>query len=109
MNNDFFAYFEQDGGCDYTIACGKYMHKLDSNNMVDAVVETENLVRENFREGGEMEISKATIMQVSSINPIDIPNLYRIIKAEKVQLQAEENKRKELAELERLKQKYENK
>lgn len=109
MNNKFFAYFEQTGGCDYTIACGKYMHKLGSTNMNDAVMETENLVKENFREGGETEISKATVFEISSIEEINIPDLYLAIRQEKNKEKEEENKRKELAELERLKQKYENK
>lgn len=109
MNNQFFAYFEQDNGCDYTIACGKYMHKLGSTNMSDAIIETKNKIKEEFQEGWEREISKATVFEISSIEEINIPDLYLAIRQEKNKEKEEENKRKELAELERLKQKYENK
>jgi hypothetical protein len=103
----YYAYFEQENGCDYTIACGKVLKKLKATNLSEAQEETVKIIKENYQPGYEMEISKATIIESITTLNLSIEALYDDMKTEKQKEKEEETKAKELADLERLKKKYE--
>ncbi len=109
MNKEYYVYYEQGSGCDYTIACGNVLKKLDATNIGDAIVETTQYIKENYYEGSDMQISKAKILESTQVDVIDIAGIYNEQKQERAYKKEEETRNKELADLERLKQKYENK
>jgi len=103
----YYAYFEQENGCDYTIACGKTLRKLKATNLSEAQEETVNIIKEDYQPGYEMEISKATIIESVTTLNLSVKALYDDMKTAKQKEKEEEIKAKELADLERLKKKYE--
>jgi hypothetical protein len=105
MDKIYYAYYHQDRGCDYTIACGTAFYKLNATNMDDAIKETEQYIKENFR--GDSEIVDARVIESSKIYSIDVIGVYNEVQQEITKQKEEETRIKELAILEKLKQKYE--
>ena len=107
MDKIYYAYYHQQNGCDYTIACGTAFYKLNATNMNDAIRETEQYIKENFRKGSESEIGEARVIESSGAYSIDIVGVYDELQEEITKQKEEETRIKELAILEKLKQKHE--
>lgn len=103
----YYAYFEQENGCDYTIACGKVMRKLKATNLSEAQQETVEIIKESYYPGTEFEISKATIIESITVLNLSVDAIYDAMKTERQKQKDEEIRLRELADLERLKKKYE--
>jgi hypothetical protein len=112
----FIVHLYQNGGCDYTIGCGQVVSRLP-----DCVKTLEEAV--NFVTGGEADgghhpaqfgyygdrVDRAEVFEVKSSVVIDGDALRRCEADRERQRLALEAVEKELAELERLKKKYEGK
>lgn len=103
----YYAFFEQENGCDYTIACGKDLRELTSTNMSDAEKEVQKILLESYYPGSEMEVIRVTIIESVATVKLDVESVYRNILSERERQKNEEIRARELAELERLKSKYE--
>lgn len=101
------AYLIQSEGCDYTIGCGNVIINLSSNNLVDAKKELEEIIYEKYSIN-EREIEHAYLYEINNVIPIGVKE----ITDRKNQHIKETNefliRNKELAELQRLKNKYEH-
>lgn len=108
----YIAYINQtDYGCDYTIACGKVMRRLNAQTREDALKEIRQFV---FGEGGgwvdvdlNLEIEDITLFEVSE--EIDIP-LERWLEEYRTKVNeeaADALRNAELRQLAKLKAKYE--
>jgi len=103
----YYAYFEQENGCDYTIACGKRLDKLKATNLSEAQEEVQKLLLENYYPGSEMEVIRVTIIESITVLKLNVDEIYENMKTAKQKQKEEEIRAKELADLERLKKKYE--
>jgi len=103
----YYVYFEQQYGCDHTIACGKRLDKLKATNLSEAQEEVQKLLKESYYPGSEMEISKATIIESITVLKLSVEEIYDNMKTERQKQKEEEIRSRELADLERLKKKYE--
>ena len=104
MAHNFYLYAKQDGGCDYTIACGETLELMEAETFDEAVVEAEQWVRENEHEGYR-EFSRVDILH-AAVTPVDLAGIRcKVIREEEGARRAEIEQR-ERAELERLRAKY---
>ena len=81
MQYNFIAYVNHtDGGCDYTIACGKILWEIEGNNTEEALTNLRAQVLGEFCEDecfytdsyrGEMELEDIALYEV--INKIEVP------------------------------------
>ena len=119
----FLAYFKQDGGCDYTIACGFKMVVLDASSRDEAFAqikkmcltkedEDSELICSNPFTGEEDSICKpeygfsdALLFEVKELEIIPVEEFEE--ESEKLQKELEDALQREIdeAELERLKKK----
>ena len=103
--NNYMAYLSQGGGCDYTIGCGLKLVYLKSDNHKDAVEELANIIRGHV---GENALGSATLFQVSGQWAMNVQKIYDEAEEASLKNQTEEEKKRELQQLEYLKKKYEN-
>jgi hypothetical protein len=104
----YMAYLQQHGeGCDYTIACGKELIPLKGDNLTEAAKDLRRIIEE---EGytGERRLKDVVLLEIDNFISMDINLIYNEIKKEQERQVDEGNREAELAELERLKRKYEN-
>ena len=102
----FFAYFEQPGGCDYTIGCGKQLRALSSVTKDEAIQEIHTMISEEFSPDSDRRLEGVHLIE-GTMTYLDITSIYIKISAQK---QREEVIRKEQSErelFEKLKQKFE--
>lgn len=87
----YYLYVEQPHGCDYTIACGKLLHDLETDNLPIAIEKAKQLV---LTHRGEQELEAATLLQVMTVQNLDVEYLYKAAKT--IQQIMSEEKAKEL-------------
>ena len=110
----FIAYLEQEGtGCDYTIACGRKMIRLEGATIEEAMRELKDKViwpddKVGFPEELYNSLAKATIFEVACTYNAPVSGWYNEEKDRNLHLEKSEEARVELAELARLKDKYES-
>jgi hypothetical protein len=104
----YFAYLQQEGGCDYTIGCGNKLLILKSSNKEDATQELKNEIEENFTENSEYEL-KSILLIEGELTEINVDLWYEEFhtKNEKEELKQKEKEEKRLYE--KLKTKFEPK
>ena len=110
----FVAYIDQDNrGCDYTIACGKVLWNLRSNNKSDALLELKKMIIGEYEDGDyedgywdEHEIKKAILFEVIDKEEVNIKMWYRQAQDTVDQEKQRQKELEEYAELKRLNQKY---
>ena len=102
----FIAYVnETDNGCDYTIACGKKLFLLDATTRDDALLEVKGML------GDELSVDPADFLSITLFDVrerVDAPLSAWCDELESLAREAglEQTRREELAELERLREKY---
>jgi hypothetical protein len=103
---DYYLYILGEGdGCDYTIGCNSTLIKLESDSYEDAEIEAAEEFIESGGHYGNIPYRQMIIFKEASILPIE---LWRDSLEEQQRFLEEGRIRKaELAELERLKKKYE--
>jgi len=107
MMQKYLAILKQDGGCDYTIACGTKEIKFDAENAKDAAARLKTIIKEEYS-SDEFKLSSLHLFEISHQYIVDINHWYKEFKIEKDNERENAVKKSELAELERLKKKYEN-
>ncbi len=111
----FYLYEEQDGGCDYTIGCGKRLRLLMAASMEQAIIiatATNPPPGEDLEcdamlvTSGERTLHRARILAVAGEYEIDLQVLACHRAGIRRQQETAQKEAAEKAELERLKQKY---
>ena len=100
------AYLSQEGGCDYTIGCGKEVIEIEADNMDDAKKELERRIKENYYD--EFEINEAILFEINEEFNMDIKEIYKNRENEIKEENRKKEQIKEKEEYERLKNKYNN-
>ena len=104
--SDFYVYWEQDGGCDYTIACGKDLEKLPVSSVEEAVKHAVEEHEHRFEEGSECEVVRLTILEVVGATQIDVADIKLQLFQKTVEAAHADPEAKERAEYERLRAKF---
>lgn len=100
----FVAYLlQKGGGCDYTIGCGRNLINLESGNMVDAILEMREELR-NF--SGESELESVKVMHISEEYDCPVGLWYSEIQQEYERQALAIIEERDRIEFERLKRKY---
>ena len=102
----FFLYMKQEGGCDYTIACG---HRLDELKGATTIEQARVKAEEIFEDcgvGGSVELAIAQILHVADVESIDLDARDARMAEQDRQRKARDTEAQERAELERLSNKY---
>ncbi len=102
----FVAYVDQGSGCDYMIACGKTLWKLESLTYDEAVKELKIKAIGDEGYWGEDELETITLFEIISVQQIPLSGWYsdarKLIEDEKVMAREVIEK----MEFERLKRKF---
>ena len=101
----YIAILRQNGGCDYTIGCGVNTIQFEAENALEAGKKLKEIVRESYS-GEESQLSSAVYYEVGASFEADMKRWYSEFEHEKKQAIDNALRDKELAELERLKKKY---
>lgn len=110
----YYLYEEQDGGCDYTIGCGKRLRLIEgATTMAEAIAKAIDRapnqwgdMEEMFDTEGEWRVSKAVILEVAEEHVIDIVAVGRSREAARRQEEQQAAQEKEKREYERLRAKF---
>jgi hypothetical protein len=102
----FMVILVQEGeGCDYTIGCGVRVVPLRAATVEDARVEAERMIHRDGYLDREGSVEKAVLVTAHEYLPVVTWKANKLL-VEKSRVESQERQR-ELAELERLKKKYE--
>ncbi len=101
---------EQDGGCDYTIGCGIALIDLEAQTLEEATEEAEEFFmhedNQHYLMSDDRRIAKASLIQDDN-DFLPILSWKTRLEYRQGQEESIRQEKKELAELERLKKKYE--
>ena len=109
----FMAYVKQNGGCDYTIACGETIWRLKASTREAAIKELKDKIIGKMEMPdckyfeGCWDISSATLFEFSGEEIIPVYKWYDEALKRVEEAKANLEEKDERAELERLKKKYE--
>lgn len=103
----YIAYLEQDGGCDYTIGCGKLVIDLAADNMEEAIEIIKEIIESDYNYP-EAKLSSCKIFEVLDISEINVDILYGELQEKKNQKRLKEKEEKERIKYEELRKKYGN-
>lgn len=108
MTPRFYAYLDQDSGCDYTIACGKKLVPIHAATTRDeAIAWVFNEYGAQIDSRDEMELSKIHLLDVAAIEALDL-GAFAQAKRKAIAIAAQADKEAaDRAEFERLKAKFE--
>lgn len=112
----YFAYMNNDGGCDYTIGCNRELVELPANSMREAL----ELLRHELVEHGRAsvdeersyftsdigELREITVFEVSNSVQVDVGPIKAQHKERQRELEKERKQSERRAEYERLKQEF---
>lgn len=98
----FYAHLKQDGGCDYTIACGEKLVELDAVTWEQAEAE----LRAWLGEHQSHYLDSAELLHVSSARDFDMPAYYRELAVQEAAEKRQQEEAGERAEFERLQKKF---
>lgn len=104
---EFVALMKQSGeGCDYTIGCGRQIQWLSATTLDEAKNEARQILEDygSYR-GSEMELESFLIVPVTEVYDW-LEELYDEVDEQKRIYKEQRERERELAELERLQQKY---
>ena len=99
----FYVYFQQSGGRDYTIGCGKLLTQLKSKDKISALREARDKFNKVY-DGGKFTV---TLFEVSDKTEINIQIWLEENKAEEREYEEQVTREQELELLRTLKKKYE--
>lgn len=105
----FIVHYEGVGeGCDYTIGCNECTIKLPNSlktmqEAVDYIRSDEEFSLDYF---GKSRIEKATVYEIQSCQVIDVKDIIQKEKLEREKQKVIQKEKNELAEFERLKEKF---
>jgi hypothetical protein len=101
----YIAILRQEGGCDYTIGCGINTVLFEAENVVQAAEKLQQIVKETYN-SDQFILKSANFYQISGSYEVDLKVWYQQFSQEKESIVERELREAELAELERLKKKY---
>jgi len=101
----YFAYVENEGGCDYTIGCNRDLIELQGNSLAEAVEFLRQDICSDKSDGlyfttSVNELDKITILEVIASVDVDIETI-------KKEYQQNEQKRKDVEDTESRRVEYE--
>lgn len=102
----FYAYWEQGGGCDYTIGCGVQLEKLPGSELQEATRHAIDDHPNRFEEGSDDEVVALTILEVVDATKIDVADIKLQMFQRAVADAAQKTENEERAEFERLRAKF---
>jgi hypothetical protein len=103
----FYAYLEQESGCDYTIACGKELIAIDGANSPDeALAWILDKYGYYFDSKSENPFSSVKILDVAFVESVDLKAIADRRSAARAVEEAAKKEAAERAEFERLKEKF---
>lgn len=101
----FIAYLEQQGGCDYTIGCGKRLIRLKADSKEKAIIELKTIIKEDYGTY-DYGLEEITLFETSIEENMPIQEwIEENRREEQAEIQKEKDEA-EKAEYERLKQKF---
>lgn len=98
----FYAYYTGPGGCDYTIGCNNSLQKLKAIHKHDA----EKEILEEYSHMGEYGIDNIQLLEVKSVEDIDLSEIDRRLAEEKRQAEIRRVEAEERAQYEKLHAKF---
>jgi hypothetical protein len=101
----YIAILRQEGGCDYTIGCGINTIQFEAVNAQEAAAKLQEIVIENYS-GEEQRLKTIHFFEAANSYEVDLNKWYKKIDDAKKQAKLDEVTIRELAELDRLKKKY---
>ncbi len=99
------AYLKQDGGCDYTIGCGREVIDIDADSIKDAKEKLATIVFEDYNHS-ETKLDEIELFEVNETWIIDVNEIYTKIKQQKELNRIRTQEEFDRAELMRLKRKF---
>ena len=99
----FYAYVRQGEGCDYTIACGETLWKMEAQSRDAAVEELKSRIL-TYRHGDEIEA--ADLLEVVSSEQMPVNQWYTDVEAQEREAAANLAEERDHQEYERLKRKF---
>lgn len=100
----FYAYLQQNGGCDYTIGCGNLLITLKAQSLPEAAIELNQRIKDDGYIG-EQQLSKILLIEGNSVN-IDVHSIYDKIEKERQDEVTKKKEEHEKQEFERLRKKF---
>lgn len=73
----FYLYVEQDGGCDYTIGCGRVLHKLSGNG--DTIQQAQQAAKTVIASYNHDQVCRAALLQVTGFEILDVESVFQAI------------------------------
>ena len=101
----FKAYLQQDGGCDYTIGCGKLVIDIEANSLEDAKIKLFSIIFNEYNHD-ENRLANVELFELASTTVVDIKNLYKKLDEDKKEQVENLILMREKEEFERLKKKF---
>ena len=98
----FVAYLKQNGGCDYTIGCGKMVIHIKGKNIEEAMQNLKCKILEEYD-----ELTEAALFEVKTETCVPIKKWYRERDEHDQEEEAKEKLEAERVEYEKLKKKFE--
>jgi hypothetical protein len=102
----YFAYLQQERGCDYTIGCGNILLILKASNKEAAIQELKNEIEENFTEGSEYELTSILLIE-GDLTKINLDLWYEEFHIKNKNEELKQKEKEEKLLYEKLKTKFE--
>jgi hypothetical protein len=93
-------------GCDYTIGCGIKYRIMTARTFEEAQLAAKKYIQEGYPVGEDIELARAYLSTLVG-DELPLNEWYDEMRKENIEAKEQEIKKQELAELERLKAKYE--
>ena len=101
----YYTILKQKGeGCDYSIGCGEKLISFDADSDEGAASYLEQEIKDTYT--GDYELDSALLFPAESLVPIDIKAIYKRNEDSKKKENEDNQREKELAEFQRLKEKF---
>jgi hypothetical protein len=100
----YLAVLKQDGGCDYTIACGEKTELIIANSDEEAIQDLTQRIEENYS-GMETSLDSCELYRISEV-AFDLKAINDAISQKNKDAIAKRKEAEEKAEFERLKKKF---
>jgi hypothetical protein len=101
----YIAILRQEGGCDYTIGCGINTVLFEADNAYQAAKKLQEIIKESYN-SDDFFLKSADFYEISGSYEVDLKLWYQQFSQEKESIVERKLREAELAELERLKKKY---
>lgn len=99
------VYLKQDGGCDYTIGCGRKLITIEASDIGDAQQQLFEIIKNEYSYD-ETFLESCEIFEVNNVMKIELDEWYKKIKDEENAIANKKREAKEYTEYLKLKSKF---